>query len=85
MGLKNGFYRSDSFGIHIDGPVSEQMVQDMGRRHGFRLSPNAMVRADTAPTCYVQLEPGKKLAEVLREVLMTEPTVRTVNLNYMER
>lgn len=74
-----------TFGLHLEGGVTENEVEAMGRAHGFRLIPTAACGSQQSPTCYVQLLPGKRLADVLREVLTTEPRVKTVNLNYVER
>lgn len=74
-----------TFGLHVEGNVTTKDVERMGRAHGFRLFPLAQSRPDQSPACYVQLLPGKRLADVLRDILTTEARVTTVNLNYVER
>ena len=74
-----------TFGLHVEGNVTTNDVERMGLAHGFRLIPSAPWRPDQSPICYVQLLPGKRLADVLRDILTTEARVTTVNLNYVER
>jgi hypothetical protein len=74
-----------SFGLHVDANLTASGVQKIGRAHGFRLDPGSQCRPDLSPICYVDLLPGKNLAAVLREILMTESHVSTVNLNYVLR
>ena len=75
----------DSFGLHVDANVTERDIQRIGLARGFQLTPYSECRQDTSPTCYVHLRPGKTLAPVLKDILMNEPRVKTVNLNYVER
>jgi len=75
----------DSFGLHVDGNVSAHDIERMGLAHGFRLPPQSNCRPELSPACYVQLLPGRHLADVLRNLLTTEARVTTVNLNYIER
>lgn len=85
QGLSPGPYLKDSFGLHVDGDVNQEQITEMGKQYGFRLpQPNA-VRPGAAPTCYVQLLPGRELAAVFEEILTHEARVSTVNLNYFER
>ena len=74
-----------TFGLHVEAGTSMQDVERMGRAHGFRLLPAAVCRPNQSPSCYVQLVPGRRLADVLRDILTTEAQVRTVNLNQVER
>jgi hypothetical protein len=80
-GARSG-YRTDSFGLHVDQGTALQDVEAMGKKYGF--SPSSTFRADSRPSCYVRLDQGKALEEVMRRVLTEEPRVRTVNLNYFE-
>jgi len=75
----------DSFGVHVDANVSAHDIERMGIAHGFRLIPQSDCRPNLSPACYVQLLPGRRLADVLRSLLTTEARVTTVNLNYVER
>jgi hypothetical protein len=75
----------DSFGLHVDANVTVKDVEAMGRAHGFRLAPAGPCQPGHSPACYVHLLPGKRLGDVLREILTTEARVTTVNLNYVER
>jgi len=74
-----------TFGLHVEAGTTTQDVERMGRAHGFRLLPAAICRPNQSPSCYVQLVPGRRLADVLRDILTTEAQVRTVNLNQVER
>jgi hypothetical protein len=76
---------SNLFGIHLEGSVTRDDVQQMGRRRGFHLEPADPFHPGAAPTCYVHLSPGKDLVSVLKDILLTEPNVKTVNLNYVEK
>jgi hypothetical protein len=78
-------FRRNSFGLHLDPNVTRDQVVQMGRRHGFRLPDGAALRADAAPSVYVELSGDARLENVLQAVLSSEPSVRTVNLNYTER
>jgi hypothetical protein len=73
-----------TFGLHIEGPVTRDDVQRMGRSHGFLLEPYDRFNPSASPTCYVHLSPGHDLASVLKDILLTEAAVKTVNLNYYE-
>lgn len=73
-----------TFGLHVEGGVSANEVERMGRIYGFRLLPSAQCLPEQSPSCYVQLLPGKRLVDVLRDILTTESQVRTVNLNHIE-
>lgn len=83
VGLPPGDYRRDSFGISAEAGTGREELVAMGQRHGFTLSSNRLNLSGT-PTCYVQLEPGKDLLAVMKAVIMSEPRVVTVNLNYRE-
>jgi hypothetical protein len=77
-------YKTDSFGLHVEwgcGCTQENVVK-MGERHGFVISGD--YRADSTPTCYVKLKPGKNLADVLKAVLSEEPQIISVSLSYFE-
>ncbi|MCG3179997.1 MAG: hypothetical protein BIFFINMI_02351 [Phycisphaerae bacterium] len=75
-------YASDGFGLRVDAGCTREEVVRMGVKYGFAIqgqfTPNA------CPTCYAKLQPGRKLADVLRAVLSDEPKVISVNLNYFE-
>ena len=75
-------YKTNSFGIHLEKDCTKRYVVAMGKKHGFRL-PDSF-RADGRPNCYVILERGKNLPAVLKAVLLNEPKVVSVNLNYFE-
>jgi hypothetical protein len=77
-----GGYRSGGFGLVFEKGTSKEDVMHLGKKHGFSLS--GTFRADGVPNCYVNLDHGKSLADVLRQVLTTEPKVVSVNLNYFE-
>jgi len=55
----------------------------MGKKDGFVVEKD--FGPDSRPNCYVRVEPGKKLEDVLKRVLTEEPKVRTANLSYFER
>ncbi len=80
-GAKAG-YMSGSFGLHVAKGVKRKDVAAMGTRYGF--DPSRHFNANHRPACYVRLTKGKKLAEVIKQVLLREPTIVSVNLNYFE-
>lgn len=75
----------NSFGLHVEPGLSLDTLVQMGERHGFHIKHGSIFRTDTSPNVYVELADGAKLSGVLEDVLSTEPSVRTVNLNYVER
>jgi len=74
----------NTFGVHVEANTSAQDVDRMGRAHGFSILAPGQCRPDLSPACYVHLLSGKRLADVLRDVLTSEPRVTTVSLNYVE-
>jgi hypothetical protein len=72
----------DFLGLHFDRPVTREEVREMGVRRGFELPPDFDLNGDASPVCYVRRLPDRNLASVLRDVLVSEPTVVTINLNY---
>jgi len=74
----------NSFGVHVEANTSAKDVDRMGAAHGFRVLAPGQCRPDLSPACYVHLLSGKRLADVLRDVLTSEPRVTTVSLNYIE-
>ena len=74
-----GRYLPDSFGLHLDAGTTREDAEQLGRRHGVIIS---QWFGQGTPTCYVRLENGKKLETVLRDLLLTEPRVVSLNLNY---
>ena len=77
-------FRRDSFGLHVEPGVSADEIIEMGRRHGFRVPVDWVLQPEAYPTVYVQLSTDAKLEEVLKAVLSSETSVRTVNLNFIE-
>jgi hypothetical protein len=75
-------YRTDSFGLHMEKDATKHDVVQIGKRCGFTLS--GVFRPDSRPNCYVTVVKGKRLEDVLWTVLLKEPKVVTVNLNYFE-
>lgn len=71
-----------SFGLHVEKGVTREAVVDMGKKYGF--VPDEF-RADGRPNCYVLLTAGNRLDAVMRNLLLNEPDVVTLNLNYIER
>jgi hypothetical protein len=84
-GLKPGAYMADSFGLHLESEVKQDEVVHIGERYGFTLPETETLRHGSAPTCYVELKPGRELVSVLQDLLSNEPMVITINLNYYER
>lgn len=76
-------YRTDTFGLHVEKGTTKEDVQAFCKKHGCKL--NGKFNAEFRPSCYVQIDAGKSLAEVIRQILATEPNVRTINLHYFER
>jgi RNA polymerase sigma factor (sigma-70 family) len=82
-GLPDGNYMRNSFGIHLDALASAEDVARMGKQYGFALAGN--YTKDARPNCYVTLDQGKKLTEVMQALLANEFRVVNVNLNYVEK
>lgn len=76
---------SGVFGIHFERAVTRKEAEQIGLRRGFRLEPSNPFQPGASPTCYVRLSPGQELAAVLRNLLLSEPSVITVNFNYVEQ
>jgi hypothetical protein len=76
-------YSANSFGLRLEDGTTADDITRMGKAHGFKAL-NAP-KPDSVPSVYVQLTSGGKLADVLRKVLITEPKVVSVNLNYFEK
>ena len=74
-------YELDGFGISVEKDCTQEDVAKIGERHGFTIDENYSSPSGT-PSCYVQLKPGKNLADVLKAVLSEEPKVISVNLIY---
>jgi RNA polymerase sigma factor (sigma-70 family) len=75
-------YRTDSFGLHFDLLGAQQDAARLGALFGFSLT--GTWGKFSRPNCYVNLDKGKSLAEVMHAVLTSEPRVITVSLNYFE-
>jgi hypothetical protein len=75
-------YKTDSFGLHLEVLGSQADVERMGKQYGFSLTGTFGKAA--RPNCYVTLEKGKSLSEVMQAVLTSEAKVITLNLNYFE-
>ncbi len=75
-------YMSDSFGLHVELGVKRKDVAAMGKHHGF--DPSRHFNANHRPACYVRLTKGKKLAEVIKQIMLREPKIVSVNLNYYD-
>lgn len=84
QGLNPGNYRDDSFGIHLESGAKREEVLHMEAEYGFSIPPDFQVRSDKFPSVYVELQPGKNLESVLKNLLASESLIITVNLNYFE-
>lgn len=82
-GLPMQDVRPDSFGILAAPNATREDIEAMGKRQGFVL--RSTFTPGTFPTCYVQVQPGRALADVLRNVLSEEPMVVSVSLNRVDR
>src|SRR5262249_22520037 len=83
VGLEPGNYTKNSFGINVEKGSTEEAVQKLGKMNGFNVSDQ--FRPDTVPNCYVMLEAGKSLVDVMKAILTTEAQVLSLNLNYYEK
>lgn len=81
-GIEPGAYRQDSLGIHFEPTLSREGLVDMGRRQGFVVPENSIHQKTESPMVYVTLNPRMRLEDVMRNILIEEPTVTTLNLNY---
>jgi len=59
-------------------------VVAMGHRYGFTLFDYEQCKPNSSPSCYVNLEKGRHLEVVIRNLLASEENVVTINLNYFE-
>jgi hypothetical protein len=76
-------YNTDAFGVHVEKGTTEDDVQAMAKRRGCAL--NGKFNAEFRPSCYFRLGKGHTLEKTIRQVLVSEPKVVTINLNYIER
>lgn len=79
---KSDRYRSTSFGLFMEKDTTREQMLEMGKKYGFRVDNFDL---DHYPSCWVQLTGQGNLQQVMREVLMNEPDVITVRLNYVEQ
>jgi hypothetical protein len=80
---RNGGFVKGSFGLHLDVLQGRDDVDRMGKQYGFALTGD-FTRAGH-PNCYVKVDESKRVADMMRAVLMGEPRVITLNLNYVEK
>ncbi|MEY9607014.1 hypothetical protein ABIF74_011767 [Bradyrhizobium japonicum] len=83
-GQREGRYRANSFGLHVETGTTIEEIVALGERHGFVLPKDQFVEASNSPCCYVMIREGRELWEVLTALLSREAKVTTVNLNYVE-
>ena len=76
-------YTADSFGLHVENGCTAEEITKLGDKYGFTIS--GSFQPAGRPACYVKLNRGKNLAEVLEAILSDEPRVISANLNYFER
>jgi hypothetical protein len=81
---RDGRYRTNSFGLHVEPGTTRQEIISMGERYGFVLPDEQSIEIANAPCCYVMIREGGELWEAIARVLSTEAKVNTVNLNYIE-
>lgn len=75
-------YSTSRIGLILEKGTTKEEVIQMGKKYGFSLG---NFRGDTVPNCYVTLDKGKSLADVMQQVLKTEPKLISVHLHYFER
>jgi RNA polymerase sigma factor (sigma-70 family) len=75
-------YKPGTFGIRFEKGTTRENADRLGKKLGFTVGDH--FSEDGQPNCYVNLDKGKSLPDVLREVLTTEPRVIAVNLNWIE-
>lgn len=83
-GHREGRYRTNSFGLHVEPGTTREQIVSMGERYGFILPNDRPIETADAPCCYVTIREGAELWDVVARVLANEPSVTTVNLNYIE-
>lgn len=70
-------YKADSFGLRIEKGTTKGEIVQIGKKHGFSFG--GVFRPDGVPNCYVKLDQGRSLAEVLQSILAHEPKVISVD------
>jgi hypothetical protein len=75
---------SEFLGLHFEKQTTPEDVREMGLRYGFRLDSDTMFSSDGAPTSYVHLLQNTNVATLIQELLVHEPTLKTINFNYSE-
>lgn len=81
-GLSGAELGSDILGLHLEKSTTIDDTRKMGARHGFQLDSDTRFDIESVPTCYVRLLPSQGAASVMRELLVSEPAVITINFNY---
>lgn len=76
-------YNTDAFGVHVEKGTTEEDILAIAKRHGCML--NGKFNAEFRPSCYFRLGKGQSLEGTIRQILVNEPKVVTINLNYVER
>lgn len=78
-GLPSTEWKTESLGLHFDSSITKEAVDRMGLRYGFRLEEGSSFSPNSAPTCYIHLLRGRSVAAVMRELLVGEPDLKTIN------
>jgi hypothetical protein len=76
-------YRTDSFGLHVERGTTAEDVDKLCQK--YKLSVSGKFFPDASPNCYVTMQKGAVLEDVIRQILSREPKVVTITLNYFER
>jgi len=69
-GLEPDQYKDDEIYLWLTNETDRQEIIRMGRRRGFILKDDDRFGSDGSVSCYVKLLPGKKLATVMKEILI---------------
>ena len=78
-----GGYMTDKFGLLVEKGTTGDEVQKMSEKYKCTL--DGKFNIEHRPSCYFQIGKGQSLEEVIRQVLVNEPKVIKINLNYFMR
>jgi hypothetical protein len=76
-------YRTDKFGLHLEKGMTTEEVQKMSQKYKCTL--DGKLHNESKPNCDFLIGKGQSLEEVIRQILVNEPKVITINLSYFER
>lgn len=76
-------YVTDKFGLLVEKETTADEVQKMAEKYKCTL--DGKFNIEFRPSCYFKIGKGQPLEEAIRQVLVNEPKVIKINVNYFER